>query len=42
MAWLRLIKAMKKRDGIKDPYEAAKRFLPPSSDINCQFDAAEV
>jgi hypothetical protein len=37
-AWLSLIKAMKKRDTVKDAYEAARKYLPPNSSINCPFD----
>jgi hypothetical protein len=32
---------MKKRDAIKDPYEAARKYLPPNSSINCPFDRVE-
>jgi hypothetical protein len=38
MAWLSLIKAMKKRKTVEDPYEAAKKYLPPNSSINCPFE----
>jgi hypothetical protein len=38
IAWLSLVKAMKKRDTIEDPYEAARKYLPPNSDINCVFE----
>jgi hypothetical protein len=37
-AWLSLVKAMKKREKIKDPYKAARNYLPPNSAINCPFD----
>jgi hypothetical protein len=40
-AWLGLVKAMKKRDAIKDPYEAARKYLPPNSSIRCPFDRVE-
>jgi hypothetical protein len=33
-----LVKAMKKRETIKDPYEAARKCLPPNSAINSPFD----
>jgi hypothetical protein len=29
---------MKKRDTIEDPYEAARKFLPSNSTINCPFE----
>jgi hypothetical protein len=41
MAWLSLIKAMKKYDTIKDPYKAARKYLPSSSTINCPFDGSD-
>jgi hypothetical protein len=28
---------MKKCEGVADPYEAARRYLPYSSDIRCPF-----
>jgi hypothetical protein len=41
MAWINLVKAMKKRKTIKDPYKAARKYLPSNSDINCPFDKLE-
>jgi hypothetical protein len=38
MAWLSLVKVMKKRETVKDPYEVARKYLPSSSSINCPFD----
>jgi hypothetical protein len=37
MAWFTLVKAMKKREDLKDPYEAARRYLPYNSMIRCPF-----
>jgi hypothetical protein len=37
MAWFVLIKKMKKRKDLKDPYEAARRYLPYNSLIRCPF-----
>jgi hypothetical protein len=37
MAWITLVKLMKKIDTVKDPYEAARRYLPYNSDIRCPF-----
>jgi hypothetical protein len=37
-AWLSLVKAMKQRKEIKNPYEAARKYLPPNSSINCPFE----
>jgi hypothetical protein len=37
MAWMALIKVMKKRKTLKDPYEAARRYLPYNSQIRCPF-----
>jgi hypothetical protein len=41
MSWLNLVKVMKKSDEVKDPYEAARKYLPPNSDINCLFDGSD-
>jgi hypothetical protein len=41
MAWLSLVKAMKKRETVDDPYEAARKYLPPNSSIQCPFDDAD-
>jgi hypothetical protein len=41
MAWLSLIKNMKKRDTVKDAYEAVRKYLPPNSSINCPFDGPD-
>jgi hypothetical protein len=38
---LSLVKAIKKRDKTKDPYEAARKYLPSNSSINCPFDESE-
>jgi hypothetical protein len=37
-AWLSLVNAMKKRETVFDSYEAARKYLPPNSAINCPFD----
>jgi hypothetical protein len=37
MAWLILVKAMKKCENVEDPYEAARRYLPYNSLIRCPF-----
>jgi hypothetical protein len=39
--WFSLVKAMKTRDGVKDPYEVARKYLPPNSVINCPFGDAD-
>jgi hypothetical protein len=41
MAWISLVKATRKRKTIKDPYEVARKYLPPNSTINCPFDRVE-
>jgi hypothetical protein len=33
---------MKKREEIKDPYEAARKYLPSSSSISCPFENVDV
>lgn len=38
IAWLSFVKTMKKRDTVEDPYEAARKYLPPNSTISCPFD----
>jgi hypothetical protein len=37
MAWLTLVKMMKKRETLKGPYESARRYLPYNSWIRCPF-----
>jgi hypothetical protein len=37
IAWLVLVKFMKKHKTLKDPYEAARRYLPYNSAIRCPF-----
>jgi hypothetical protein len=41
ITWLSLVKTMKTRKTVKDPYEAARKYLPPNSTINCPFDKAD-
>jgi hypothetical protein len=38
MSWFSFIKAMKKDEIVDDPYETARKYLPPNSSINCPFD----
>jgi hypothetical protein len=38
MTWFNLVKSMKKRKKFKDPYKAARKYLPPNSTINCPFE----
>jgi hypothetical protein len=40
-AWLSLVKTMKKRRTVEDPYEAAQKYLPPNSSINCPFETSD-
>jgi hypothetical protein len=37
MAWLTLVKSMKKRDMLKGAYESARYHLPYNSYIRCPF-----
>jgi hypothetical protein len=32
---------MKKNEQIKNPYEAARKYLPPNSSICCSFDGTD-
>jgi hypothetical protein len=41
MAWMTLIKWMKKRDMPKGPYESSRYFLPYNSWIRCPFAEPE-
>jgi hypothetical protein len=41
MAWLRLVKSMKKRKTVWDAYEAAQKYLPSNSSINCPFNRSD-
>jgi hypothetical protein len=37
IAWITLVKSMKKRDMMKGAYESARYFLPYNSFIRCPF-----
>jgi hypothetical protein len=41
VAWLSLVKEMKKLKTVKDPYEVARKYLPCNSAINCPFERSD-